>query len=106
MSPLQTAIDKLENALSTATEPETIALLTDKLVLALEKQGKEEQKLWSLEQASSYLLIAPHTIRQHVSQEKIPFLKLNGAVRFDPVALKKWACTEKAVKPNPIWRKR
>ena len=70
MSPLQTAISKLESALSTATEPETIALLSDKLLMALEKQGKEEPRLWGLEEASAYLQLAPHTIRQHVSQER------------------------------------
>ena len=104
-APIHQAIEKITTMIEAATTAEEADRLTGRLLELLEKQGKEEPRLWSLEQASAYLQLAPHTIRQHVSQERIPFLKLNGAARFDPVALKKWACQDRAVKPASCWRR-
>ena len=46
--------------------------------------------LLTLRQAAAYLGLSPWTLRQWVSQRRIPHVKLGRAVRFDPVALVAW----------------
>lgn len=41
-------------------------------------------ELLNYEQAAKVLNLAPQTLRQWVSGEKIPFIKLGRAVRFTP----------------------
>ena len=41
-------------------------------------------------QAAEYLGISIHTLRQWVSQHRVPLVKLSRAVRFDPAALAAW----------------
>ena len=44
----------------------------------------EIKSLYNYEQAAEILNLAPQTLRQWVSGEKIPFIKLGRAVRFTP----------------------
>ena len=44
-------------------------------------------ELLNYEQAAKVLNLAPQTLRQWVSGEKIPFVKLGRAVRFTPAMI-------------------
>lgn len=43
--------------------------------------------LLTLRQAAAYMGLSVHTLRQWVSQRRIPFVKLGRAVRFNPADL-------------------
>jgi excisionase family DNA binding protein len=51
------------------------------------KTNGEPLKLLKYEEAADFLGLAPTTLRRWVSKEKIPYVKLGGAVRFNPAAL-------------------
>lgn len=103
---LSSAEKKLTEMLYTAKTVEEADRIVGRILDVHDRQGKEEPRLWSLEEASAYASIAPHTLRQWCSMEKAPYLKINGAVRFDPVGFKRWCIQESAVKPHSVWRKR
>ena len=44
-------------------------------------------KLLNYQEAAEILNLAPQTLRQWVSGEKIPFIKLGRAVRFTPAMI-------------------
>jgi excisionase family DNA binding protein len=46
--------------------------------------------LWTVNDVSEFLKLRVGSIYNLVSQRKIPFLKVNGSVRFSPEELEKW----------------
>lgn len=62
-----------------------------------------EPMLWNVHQASEATSIPVNTLYSWVSQRKIPFVKVNGSLRFDPKDLKAWIDSQKVDLPE--WRK-
>ena len=62
-----------------------------------------EPMLWNVHQASEATSIPVNTLYGWVSQRKIPFVKVNGSLRFDPKDLKAWIDSQKVDLPD--WRK-
>jgi len=58
--------------------------------LIFEKKGR----LVTAKEVAELLAVSVSTIRDWVYLRKIPFLKINGAVRFDLKVLKKWVTEE------------
>jgi len=46
--------------------------------------------LLTVEEASSFLKVAPKTLRNWVTLRTIPFVRVGGCLRFDGQALKEW----------------
>jgi excisionase family DNA binding protein len=61
-----------------------------------------DDSLWTIEQASDYLGIAPSTIRKKCSAKQIPYIDI-GAIRFDRQDLQKWVGRHR-VEVNKAWR--
>ena len=59
-----------------------------------------QNRLLIIEQAAAYTGLSTHTIYKMVSQRRVPFVKLGGALRFDPVELDKWI-KQNTVMPMP-----
>lgn len=104
-SPMETAIEKLQEALSQATSPADIAMLTEKLVAVMGMQGKGEERLLTLEMAARYIGdIKPDSLRKLCAAQKIPHIKIGSMTRFDPESLKKWLLSQEK-KMHKVWRK-
>ena len=58
--------------------------------LIFEKKGR----LVTAKEVAELLAVSVRTIRDWVYLRKIPFIKINGAVRFDLKVLKKWVAEE------------
>jgi excisionase family DNA binding protein len=58
--------------------------------LILEKKGR----LVTAHEVAELLAVSVRTIRDWTYLRKIPFIKINGAVRFDLKVLKKWVTEE------------
>jgi len=52
--------------------------------------GKGREDLLSIDELSQYLHVAPKTLRNWVSGKKVPYIKINGAVRFSRKKIDKW----------------
>lgn len=48
------------------------------------------ERLLTYEQLAHALQLSPGTLRNWVSQQYIPYVKIGRAVRFDPVAIQHW----------------
>lgn len=48
------------------------------------------EQLLTLHEVAERLAVAPKTIRNWQSGNQIPYLKINGAVRFSPKQLAEW----------------
>lgn len=49
------------------------------------------EPLWTKPDVCEYLNISIHTLDKWVSGHKIPHLRFNGTIRFDPSATRAWA---------------
>jgi excisionase family DNA binding protein len=43
---------------------------------------EDTSRVWRFKEAAEYLGITPNTIRVWCSQKKVPFIKINGSIRF------------------------
>ena len=48
------------------------------------------EKLLTYDQLAEWLQVSPGTLRNWVSQQFIPCVKLGRAVRFDPAVIEQW----------------
>ncbi len=56
--------------------------------------------LLTIQQAAKYTGLSTHTLYKMVSQRRVPFVKLGGALRFDPNKLDQWI-KQNTVMPMP-----
>lgn len=57
-------------------------------------------RLINIQEASTYTGLAVATLYNMVSQQRIPYVKLGGALRFDRGLLREWI-TQQTVMPMP-----
>jgi len=57
-------------------------------------------QLVPIQQAAQVTGLSPHTLYKMVSQRRVPFVKLGGALRFDLVQLEEWI-KQNTVMPMP-----
>jgi len=58
------------------------------------------KQLITVDRAAQQTGLSTHTLYKMVSQRRVPYVKLGGALRFDPVELDKWI-KENTVMPMP-----
>ena len=58
------------------------------------------EPLFDIHEASRRLNLATKTIYKMVSQRRIPYVKVGGALKFDPVRLQEWI-KDQSVMPMP-----
>lgn len=47
--------------------------------------------LWTVEDVASYLRVATQSVYRWTSENKIPYRKVGGALRFEPEDVKTWS---------------
>ncbi len=57
-------------------------------------------KLVSIKEVSTFLMVKPSTIYSWVHNGTIPFIKLNGLLRFDMDEVQEWVKASKVRSPN------
>ena len=57
-------------------------------------------RLFNIQEAAWYTGVSVTTLYKWVSQRKIPYIKLGGSLKFDPVKLDEWI-KERTVMPMP-----
>lgn len=100
---IEQVISSIQTAIKTTNNPAEISELTDKIIALIDRLNNDNEKLWSLEEASLYLQIKPDTLRKFAAQKKIPHIKVGSLTRFDPFRLKKWALSRES-KIHEVWR--
>ena len=67
-------------------------------------------KLLTINQVAEQLSISTKTVYQHVHFKRIPFLKIAGALRFDPIKIQDWlnrsSFEDMPRQPNPTTGKK
>lgn len=53
--------------------------------------------LWTADDVAAYLRVSVHTVRKWRERERIPSMKVNGVVRYDPDVIRCWAAGRSAV---------
>jgi len=51
---------------------------------------KLPKRLWTIEDFMNYVSVSRSTIYGWVADGKVPFIKVNGVLRFDPDAVLDW----------------
>lgn len=51
----------------------------------------QAEPLWTAGDVAAYLKVSVHTVRKWRERERIPYLKINGVVRYQPAAIAAWA---------------
>ena len=51
-----------------------------------------ESPLWKVNDVARFLNMAPQSIYRAVSEKRIPFVKIGGALRFDEMEIRDWVC--------------
>lgn len=54
-----------------------------------------ERRWFSVAEIAEYLGVSPNTIRKWIRTGKIPFCRLNGAIRFDINEIEQWTAKKK-----------
>lgn len=54
-------------------------------------------RLWTLGDVAAYLSVSVHTVRKWHEHGKIPSMKINGVVRFEPAVVVEWAGSSSAL---------
>lgn len=57
---------------------------------SLDEKAKPDREVMSILQAAEYLGQSEYTLREWVRLRKIPFFKVNGAIKFRKSRLDKW----------------
>lgn len=60
-------------------------------IVVLERRRKNMSKLLDTEELADFFGVNKDTIRRWKEQEGMPFIKIKGALRFDPEEIKEWA---------------
>ncbi|HET7322685.1 MAG TPA: helix-turn-helix domain-containing protein, partial [Longimicrobiaceae bacterium] len=50
----------------------------------------ETEDLWTVTEVAALLNLRPKTIRNRVSLKKIPYVKVDGLLRFRPSEIRRW----------------
>lgn len=58
------------------------------------------KRLLTIQEVAAYTGLSTHTLYTMVSQRRVPYVKLGGALRFNPDELDKWI-KENSVMPMP-----
>lgn len=58
--------------------------------LRLSRRAGPEREIMSVSQAAEYLGQSEHTIREWVRMRKVPYFKVNGAIKFRKTKLDRW----------------
>jgi hypothetical protein len=58
------------------------------------------QELMTYEDVSRFSKFKINTLRKWVQLRKIPFVKINGAIRFNPEAIRAWAAGQQGAKKS------
>ncbi len=56
----------------------------------MKNERKEEDCLWTVADVGEYLRVANSTVYDWVSQEKIPYIRINRVLRFVPAEIQSW----------------
>jgi excisionase family DNA binding protein len=54
------------------------------------------EALWTVQDVADFLKLAPKTIRNKVSANEIPSLKIGGSLRFRPEDIREWVILKSA----------
>lgn len=100
---LNLLIENLMDKLKDCKDPRESIDLAHEISALYDRLPKENESLWTIEQASDWMGLKVDTLRKYCGSQKIPHLKIHGAVRFDPVSLKKWALSQ-MVAQHKAWR--
>jgi len=49
-----------------------------------------EKRLLNIKELSEYLNVSRHTLYSWVNRGRVPYIKLNGTLRFEVAAIDKW----------------
>jgi hypothetical protein len=83
-------------------------LLETHAVLRVKKNGGGDsmlvdmQELMTYEDVSRFSKFKISTLRKWVQLRKIPFVKINGAIRFNPEAIRAWAAGQQGAKKSGV----
>ena len=102
-SPIQTAVDRITDALKEAKSPDDIAVLTDRLLAAVAKLEEGKERLWTTDDAANFLRLKPDTVRRYAAAEMLPHVRINSTTLFIPERLKRWALSQEK-QMNKVWR--
>lgn len=58
--------------------------------------SNEIEGLWTVADVAEFLKLRPKTIRNKVSADQIPYLKIDGALRFRPEDIRQWVIRKSA----------
>jgi hypothetical protein len=64
------------------------------------RSGGGMQELMTYEDVSRLSKFKISTLRKWVQLRKIPFVKINGAIRFEPEAIRLWAAGQQGAKKS------
>ena len=56
--------------------------------------------LWTAYDVAGYVNVARATVYEWVNQERIPYLRINGVLRFDPAEIQSWMREAARVTPD------
>jgi excisionase family DNA binding protein len=65
------------------------------------------ESLWTVAEVAEFLKLRPKTIRNKVSADQIPHLKIDGSLRFRPEDIRQWVVLKSAEaegKADAAWR--
>lgn len=52
------------------------------------------QSLWKVDDVAELLNVKPRTIREWTARSRIPYIRLNGSIRYEPDRIRRWALEE------------
>lgn len=67
----------------------------------MDRQGSKNHPLINVQEVAQLLNMAVTTVYKMVSQRRIPFVKIGGALKFDPTQVERWI-QDQTVMPVPM----
>lgn len=62
----------------------------------------ETDELWTVAEVAAYLRLRPKTIRNRVSLNAIPHVKVGGSLRFRPAEIREWVTRGTVAAQKPV----
>lgn len=59
-----------------------------------------EKRYFNVDLLAEYLSVSPNTIRKWIRQDRIPFIRIHGSIRFDKQRIDVWM--DKSSKKNLV----
>ena len=66
----------------------------------MDKQGSKDYPLMNVQEVAQRLNLAVTTVYKMVNQRRIPFVKIGGALKFNPTQVERWI-QDQTVMPMP-----